>query len=425
MRKKFLTILFTFIPLISLFAEPMTIPEMVDIALCKNPQTRNSWWQVRSSVDRVGIQQSNYYPNLSLVGQLTRGGDMGIVNGAGQTMFNSGANLVLNYLLMDCGERKYSVEAAKAALVATQWQNDWVLQSVMQKVISSAYSVLKEEEALAARLASYEESQEALEAVEELYRNGLKAISDVYTIKASINDMQIKIAVQKAAIDIAKGGLLTSMGSDIDETIEVKKLEDPRMIQTEGIHCLVAMAKEKRADLMERRAKLDQSRASYASVWANSLPKVNATVSGGYNQDFHHHDRNSQYQGFLSLDFPLFTGFQATYERHAAYAETQMAESQLEQLELDIALEVLTYSRQFQAAQEVLSIAYENVDNSFKSYEGVLEKYKLGKDSIFDLTDAQTQLVDARLILAHAKIEWYRSLAQLAYATGTISKELP
>ena len=262
--------------------------------------------------------------------------------------------------------------------------------------------------------------------MEELYRNGLKAVSDVYTIKASINDMQIKIAMQKAAIDIAKGALLTSMGMDVDNCIEVKKLSDPREVQQEGIQqSLIILAKEKRADLMVRRARLDERQAGYASTWAKSLPKLRVSASGGYNQDFHHNDRNSQYEGALSLDFPLFTGFQATYERHAAYADTQIAESELAQLELDIALEVLTYARQFQAAQEVLSIAYENVDNSFKSYEGVLEKYKLGKDSIFDLTDAQTQLVDARLILANAKIEWYRSLAQLAYATGTISKELP
>ena len=127
----------------ALLAEPLSIPEMVDIALCRNPQTRTAWWQVRSSMDKVGMQQSAYYPTLSLEAQLARTGDLGVVNGAGQTMFNSGADLVLNYLLYDCGERKYNVEASKAALMATQWQNDWVLQSVMQKVISNAYGVLK------------------------------------------------------------------------------------------------------------------------------------------------------------------------------------------------------------------------------------------------------------------------------------------
>ena len=65
-------------------------------------------------------------------------------------------------------------------------------------------------------------------------------------------------------------------------------------------------------------------------------------------------------------------------------------------------------------------MSHENLQNAIKTFNGVLDKYKAGTQSIFDLTAAQKQLADARLKNGDAKTRWYRSLAQLAYATGTI-----
>ena len=81
---------------------------------------------------------------------------------------------------------------------------------------------------------------------------------------------------------------------------------------------------------------------------------------------------------------------------------------------------MFTYRCLFEAAREILKYAESNLENSLKLFDGTLEKYRAGTQSVFDLIAAQKLLADARVKHGNAKIRWYRALAQLAHATGTI-----
>jgi len=62
----------------------------------------------------------------------------------------------------------------------------------------------------------------------------------------------------------------------------------------------------------------------------------------------------------------------------------------------------------------------EYLEESTKTYEGTLDRYKAGLQNIFDLIQTQRVLADARIKRTQAKTQWLVSLAQLAFATGTI-----
>lgn len=109
------------------------------------------------------------------------------------------------------------------------------------------------------------------------------------------------------------------------------------------------------------------------------------------------------------------------YQNRIAYADTQISTEQLLELQLDISLEVLTYSRTLRAAQEMLPDAEDNLQNSVKAYEGVLDKYKAGKEGIAELSIAQRQLAAARVRYSDVKTKLLVSIANLAYATGTLA----
>ena len=90
-------------------------------------------------------------------------------------------------------------------------------------------------------------------------------------------------------------------------------------------------------------------------------------------------------------------------------------------MQLDISLDVLTYSTTLKAAQEILPDAEDNLLNSLKAYEGVLDKYKAGKEGIAELSFAQRQLAAARVRYSDIKTKFLVSIANLAYATGTLA----
>ena len=138
------------------------------------------------------------------------------------------------------------------------------------------------------------------------------------------------------------------------------------------------------------------------------------------------HDKANaaQYQVAINLEAPLFTGFETMYSNRMAYADLQISNEQLVELQLEAALEVLTYSRTLQAAQEMLPDAQENLTNALKAYEGVLEKYRAGKEGIAEVSFPQRQLAAARVRYSDVKTKLLISIANLAYATGTLAPHM-
>lgn len=129
----------------------------------------------------------------------------------------------------------------------------------------------------------------------------------------------------------------------------------------------------------------------------------------------------AQYEVTVNLQVPLFTGFEAMYQKRMALADTELSREEMAQLELDIALEVLTQSRYLEGAQASLSDAEEGLQNFLKAYAGVLEIYRAGKERISAVSEVQRQLAAARVRYSDIKTRWLASIAKLAYATGTLA----
>lgn len=400
----------------------LSLTELLDIALRNNPETRIAWLNANRAIALVDVSKSAYYPSLRFRGTLVNGLDYRYLNGNETNYTTISGDFILSYILFDFGERGAICDAAKAALSAADWQSDWVLQKVMYNVIYNTYTYLNSQEQLISRQSSLRDANTSLEAAIELQQVGLRSITDIYTLKASISEMQIGIALQKAETEIAHAKLAASIGLDVDAYFTVAVLPDPDLNSSlkTCLKQLIAAAQQKRSDLMAKHSDLQQKIAQQARVNKACLPKLSFNGDTGYQRYFEDSANGYNYNVGLYLDIPIFNGFEQTYQKKIALNDVHLSKVEIERLELEIALEVLTYSRWFEAAQEVLLLAHENLQNSIQTFNGVLDKYKAGTQSIFDLIAAQKQLADARLKNSDAKTRWYRSLAQLAYATGTI-----
>jgi outer membrane protein len=308
-------------------------------------------------------------------------------------------------------------------LQAVEWDTDWILQKIMQRVMTETYNFLDAQENLLSQQTNLEDIQVTFDAAEELYQKGLRSVTDVNTMKAVRSDLKIAIALQRAEADVALGRLASTLGFRADEILEIASLPDP-IVDNPGrqnIGYLLMIAKQRRADLLSKKADVLRQKALQEKAKAEYMPTFSFNGDAGYKRYEHDRANGLNYSLSLSLDIPLFTGFEATYQNRAAYADVRATEAELDRLELEIAFEVLAAVRLFEAAEEVIQLSAENFKNASNTYEDVLERYKAGTHSIFDLTAAQGQLADARIKLGQAKTRWYKSLAELAFATGTIT----
>lgn len=402
------------------FDHPLTLSELVDLALANNPSTKQAWWNANRATSVVGIAQSAYYPHLALEANVKNGRDFKFINGPDTTYTIVGADLILTLMLYDFGERSADVKAAKMALLAAQWHTDWNIQKVMVKVLENAYSTLHTQEVLAASKNSIEDAEKVLEAARGLNRAGLTAISDVYTSQSNLSVMKMELTQQKALLAIEKGKLSSSIGLQADAAFEVAPLNSIYAPEKLQIDALIALAMQQRADLIAKQARLSEAYAYKDKACAAYGPKVAFYGRGGANHAIHDKANAAQYQLTLNLSIPLFNGFETLYNNRKAYANTQLAQEELADLQLAIALEVLTYSSSLEAAQEMLPEAEENLNSALKAYESVLDKYKAGKERIAEVSIAQRQLAAARIRYSDVKTRWLVSLANLAYATGTL-----
>lgn len=403
------------------FEHPLSIAELVDIALKYHPETRQAWWNANRAAAALGTAKSAYYPQADLLAQAKHGKDFKYINGPNISYTIFGAEIALEMLLYDFGERNANTNAAKMALLAANWHADWALQKVMVRVLENAYATIHAQEVLQAAYISQDEADKMLSAARDLNKSGLNPISDVYTSEATLSQMKMEVAQQKALLDIQRGKLATSIGISADIPLQlasVQEMPTPQMQQTAD---LIALAKKQRADLMAKQAKLSESFSYLAKARSAYGPKVGLTYQIGAERYLKDKSNGAHHQMAINFDIPLFDGFESTYQNRLAYADTQISTEELAQLELDISLEVLTYSRWVEAEQEMLCYAEDNLKNAQKAYEGVLEKYSAGKERIAEVSNALRQLATARVRFSDVKTRWRVSLANLAYATGTLA----
>jgi outer membrane protein TolC len=404
--------------------QPLMLGELVDIALQNHPSTRQAWWYANRAAAALGSAESAYYPKIDFDAYVTHGRDFKFINGPDTNFTIIGADLILSLLLFDAGERNANVISAKKALQAARWEMDWNIQKVVIDVLENAYSLLHAEEVVRGAHISLTEAERMLDAALELNQAGLSPISDVYTSRATFAQMKIELARQRSLRDIQKVKLATSLGISSEVSIELAPIENPQCPNTQQTDELVALAYRQRSDLMAKQAKVAESLANQAKTRASYGGRLSLTGNGGANRAIRDKANVLQYEITLNLDIPLFNGFETMYQNRMAFADARLSMEELAQLELDISLEVLTHSFLLKAAQEMLPDADEDLKNSIKAYESVLERYQAGKERITEISNAQRQLAEARVRYSDIKTRWLVSIAKLAYATGTLAPYL-
>lgn len=422
MRKIFL--LFAIFLCTSISAEELSLAELIDIALKNNPETEKVWSNVKRAQASVGLSKNLYYPHLEASASVNHGREVKFPNGPNTVFTNYGGELNLNYLLFDFGETRAAVRATKEGLKAAQWWADFAIQKIIAEVAANYYELLNAQQLLSTRNSSLKDAQTILSAADELRHAGLRSENDFITVKATVSEIMMNLAQQKAAVAIAYGKLLTSLGLPIDTKLEVQThpeaMDNP--LFEEGMPAMLAAADERRADLMAKQAALAEMNARVDRAKRAPLPKLRGLGQGGWLEYGKHRGNGYNYTVGVALDIPIFKGFEYAYQKRLALADAEMTAAELKELHNAISMEVLSFCESAKAAKESMHCSNDFFSDASRSYDASLEGYKAGLINIFDLLQTHRYLAEARNRRALARTQWLVSLSQLAFATGSLGK---
>ncbi len=400
---------------------PWTLVNVVDRALCENPQTRETWAAARAQAARLGASESAYLPTINFTMNATRSriSSSGGFQIPAQDRISPA--LSLDYLLFDFGGRSAVVAKARASLYAADWTHNATLQSVLLSAVQGYYQLFASRAAERAARASEQSSREALDAARLRHRVGVATLAD--ELQARTADAQARLVRQQAegAACIARGTLANALGLLADAPLRLAPpaAAAPAAQDRRNVRALIAQAETARPDLAAAEARVRAARGAVRQARAAGLPSLSLVGSSAYTHSDVLNDTRNWNIG-LSLRIPLFTGFSTTYQVEAARADLENQRARRDRLRNQVALDVWRAYQNLETARDTLASSRVLLASARESAKVALGRYRAGAGTIVDLLNAQASLTTARRQAVQARYDWYIGRAALAQALGRL-----
>jgi outer membrane protein len=422
--------------------EPLTLTELVDIALRNNPSTRLTWAKARAAAASWAQSQSPYFPTLSGTYSIERDKSANVTTGAqtaagsrsGTVVFSQlsttwGPALQLSYTLLDFGQTSSNVRSAKEALLSADFSHNFQIQTVLNQVASDYYNYLSQQEQLKAQEADLDTAKITEEVVRAEVLAGVKDKSDLLQAETELLQTQINLISQRQNVINAKATLFTDIGIGAEKQLLVADtLEVPPIDQMEqNVDGILAVALSKRSDLLAAEASLKSQEAALDAAWSQFMPTVTYNLTASQSRAKPGGNLGLQYTGVLALNYPIFSGFSILNQFRGAQATRDEAKASLRQTELTVAEQVITSHAATRTAFETLRLSDKLLVTAQEQYDVALERYKAGVGTIIELVTAQNTLAVSRAQNVSSTTAWLSALVNLSYAAGTLvpnSKEL-
>lgn len=432
---------------------PLTLAELLDIALINNTQTKQTWAEARSAAASYGQAQSTAFPSIqgsysynriraSSFFSDTEGSSLSsTINDtiaktlnipplpSQQEVFISlysqwGPQLSLSYTLFDFGQQRATSEAARQALYYSDYTHNREIETVIQTTTNDYYFYLYQQMLLEAYQADVETAQTTYEAALLGVETGVKDISDLLQAKTALLQAEIIFVDEQQNLNNAFATLLNNMGLPANMKFPVVPMpkDIPPQEHFPDADCLIQVAINNRPDYLAAIAEYKSKKQSLIAAKREVWPSINYNLNAG--KTFYEGGVNDKYDytSTVSASIPIFSGYYYRNNIKMAQANVEDAEASMNQLELEVIKDITTARYNVVIGYQTMKYAKDYLACATEQYTVALAQYKVGTNTILNVVSAQSSLADARSKMANSLARWYQDLVNLTYAIGVTSK---
>jgi outer membrane protein len=408
---------------------PLTFPGAVNLALCRNPQTRSAWATAHAQAAALGSAESAWLPSVSITGEEARnyGPHADVTGNIVQSAQNSGdATANLTWTLYDFGARTGRIRSAHSLLDAAAATASSVAQQLVRTVVQAYYGVVAADADLVAAKITEDVTAHSLEIARSLREGGLGTLGDVLQAQTAHGQAVLARIQSTAAAKSARGTLSVTLGLTADEgfTLDAEPVPAEVPAFTARMADLMAEAARQRPDLKAAQSQRDAAEADVTVARAVGRPSI--TIGALHNFTAQTGVQNENYnQVGINVSWPLFTGFNVSYGIRQAQATLQQQEANLEQVGLSVTLDVWNGYYSLDSANQQLVATSALTKTADDNLQVALGRYQAGVGTIVDVLTAQSGASVARQLRISAELGWKVGRAQLALALGRLSSAEP
>jgi Outer membrane protein len=243
-------------------AKPLDLAEVVDIALCNNPQTRQGWASARIQAAQAGVAQAAFLPSVSAGASVARIRNEAARGGDPYTQRSIDADL--SWVLFDFGARAASLENARQLFAAASFARDATVQAIFLAAVQAFFQRQASAAVLEATQLSEKAALESLNAAEARYRVGTATPADRLQARTAHAQAVLNRIGAEGAVKTAQGTLANVIGADPTRPLELAPL--PPAAPGAGFEAdvarLIEEARTRRPDLAAAEAQFRAARAN-------------------------------------------------------------------------------------------------------------------------------------------------------------------
>ncbi|MFC1480136.1 TolC family protein [Candidatus Omnitrophota bacterium] len=413
-------------------SEPLTLVELIDLALENSPSTRQAWEEARAAQTRIRQAESKWYPKatVSTQGTFRKKVTNNSINDLNQADYNVGSKI--QFLILDFGGRAALVTKAKQTLLAANFQFNQAFQDLLLDTESFYYEYYSAYSSVEAAESDLADTEATLDAAQQKLQVGLGVKLDVLQAESDYNDALYFLEEAKGELKTAKANLAQVIGFPAETEFEIAPPtgETPSDIEEQDVSRLIEEALKRRPDIAAARATLRAKDAALAAANSDLWPTLN--VGGSTDSDEYKYfgsaknnatesKRDYGYTAYVNVSWNIFDGFYLYSKRNEAKALADAEREQLRQSELAASTDVWT--KYYNLKTEISKLKYSKafLKSADESYNLAFAGYSAGIKSILDLLQSQSQLSNARSKFIQSRKDAFVAFAELGHATGSLN----
>ncbi len=397
-------------------ASSLSLDEALETALKNHLQLVEARENLHGAEARTGQALANYYPQISLAADWSKGRSfLTPLESIKMTEANIDA-IYLKQTIYDFGRTSGAVDAARNNREAADKVLALTRQDLTLRVKNAFFLFLAAKKQVAATMETVKARTEVYQQALEFFNQGIRAKVDVARAEANLFSARTALIRTENNREVAQVELANAMG--------MASLGECTLIEPSPALFTLPERSQTQQDALRNRAELQQLTALKAAASANLktakgsyLPVLSGTATIGYaDRDFP--PPGNVWGVGLNLTMPLFSGFSSVEQVREANANINAIAAHNSNLRLQIIkdaesawLGVNEASARTISTEKEVGAANENQ----KLAEG---RYHEGVGSIIEVTDAQSQALDAQTAHIQAVFDYYTAVARLDRAVG-------
>lgn len=290
-------------------------------------------------------------------------------------------------------------------------------------VISTYYTIVEQQNLLAAIDSSIEISRERLRTAENRLSIGKASRLEVLNVQVNLNTDESNRIIQANLVHNLKIILNTLLARDLQQEFTV--IKEVAIDETLKLGDMLELAKSNNPDLVwisinRRLAELEEK-----TIKANRYPTVR--LNGGYNFSesesslgFVAHSKSRGLTYGVTASINIFDGFNQRRNERIARIRIENADLQIAQTNLQIESEISQAYNVYRTNLALVDIEERNEQIARQNLNITLEKYKIGTLSAVEFRDAQENFINAVSRYNSAKTQAKLSETMLMELIGKI-----